>query len=98
MVGWSDEYRQGPAFRFAVGLLVCVLTLTTIGQAAHFHKDNQVERHACTVCATHAPALVRTVHFSAPPRRAQSAIFVAEVVVRASAEAPAESIRPPPLA
>jgi hypothetical protein len=82
--------------RWTVALLVCLLVATSIVQVAHYHKDNASPHHACTVCATHAPALAARVGQLLPPTAALRPIYIAQIIEHSTPATPANFIRPPP--
>lgn len=92
----SCDQSTFPKRRWAVLLLVCLLAAGSVVQAAHFHKDSQSTRHACTVCAAHAPALASTTTPIAPPRSTRQPVYVGAPVLHGTVATPTVFIRPPP--
>jgi len=85
------------SYGVTMALLVC-LSVTTIAQAAHFHKDGRNSDPACAVCALqHAPALTGTAIHLPPPQEVVRVVSLDGDVSHHTVATPTIFIRPPPL-
>ncbi len=85
-----------PVLRFAAVLVVCLLLAASFAQATHVHNGKTDARHACSVCASHAPAVVNGEIGHSPSLCAVAAASLHPVESPFAAVAFATSIRPPP--
>ncbi len=97
-MGSLSTRRNGLGHAVAVLALVLLLAISSVAQAAHFHKEKSDSHHACTVCAAHAPALVAVATTILPRACSAGQVHAAEVSDPLLLLARTFFIRPPPSA
>jgi hypothetical protein len=85
-----------PVLRLAAVAVICLLFAASFAQATHVHNGKTDARHACSVCASHAPAVVNGAVTHAPSQHAVGAAHAQQAARPAATVAFAVSIRPPP--